>query len=61
MSSFLHYAEAFLPGVLLLLSEVLPFTKGKANGVLHAIYIALTEAKKMLPADAPKDGTPPNA
>lgn len=52
----LQIVAAFLPGVLLLVSEILPFVKNtKANGILHAIVVALTEAEKALPP--PSDGS----
>lgn len=49
--SWLHYVAAFMPGIMLIVSEIMPFTKGKANGVLHAIYLALTEAQKVMPPE----------
>lgn len=51
---WLHYVSAILPGLLLIVSEILPFTKGKANGVLHAIYVALSKTEEALPKDGAK-------
>ncbi|MGZ5225329.1 MAG: hypothetical protein ACXWCS_14280 [Burkholderiales bacterium] len=53
MQHVLSYVALVLPSVLLLISEILPFTKGKANGILHAILSAGQQAEKVLP-EAPK-------
>jgi hypothetical protein len=39
------HASLVITSVLYLISDLMPFTKGKANGILQAIVLLLTKAK----------------
>ena len=45
-----HIALVALPWVLYVISDVMAFMpEGKAKGILHAIYMLLSDAQKVLP------------
>lgn len=53
MHNVLSWVALVLPSILMLISEIMPFTKGKANGILHALFLAGQKAEAVLP-EAPK-------
>jgi len=56
----LQWVAVILPSAVALVSEIMPFVKSaKANGILHALYLALQGAEKVLPPppSLPKDSS----
>jgi hypothetical protein len=58
-----HVALVLLPWALYIISDVMAFMpEGKAKGILHAVYMLLSDAQKVLPPVAgapvpPKDAS----
>jgi hypothetical protein len=51
-----------MPWVLWAISEVQAFMpEGKAKGILHAVYLVLSDVQKALPAPAPAKTLPKDA